>query len=330
MARSSQRIALLVACGFVSVQHAHASLQSQDSDVRTAVECQFTVEQPRMLAVNPLTTTPSTKRTEPIQQAGLLRPIDLAAVQPEPVAEPANEIAGPDISEPGPDSADLPDSAFAVPPGVAYLETSLTYTSSKGPRVRDYFTATLLRIGLWEDFELRVASPGLIHENGPNESTTGFGPLTIGFKQHIWDEIEECGIPAFGIIAQVTAPTASAGFDDGTAVPTIFFNFDHTLPCDSYFEWNAGLTGAHDDAGDRFLQGSFLWSLGHEWNDSFTTFFHGLTNFPSGTGGNAEVLTGPGAIWFLSKQCALDFSYNFGLTDESDHRLVRLGLSIAF
>jgi hypothetical protein len=236
----------------------------------------------------------------------------------------------PDITEPGPDSADLPDSAFAVPPGVVYVETSLTYASSKGPQVRDYFTNTLVRIGLWEDLELRIASPGIIHENGPDKSATGFGPLTFGFKQHIWDEIQESGIPAFGVIAQVNVPTASAGFDDGTAIPTVFLNFDHTLPANSYFEWNLGLSAVHDDEGKRFAQGSFLWSLGHEFNDEFTGFFHGQANFPSGSGNQEEIVLGPGVIWFVNKRTALDFSYNFGVTNESLHRLVRLGLSMAF
>jgi hypothetical protein len=253
-----------------------------------------------------------------------------AAGQAMATQAPIEEPEGPDISEPGPDSADLPDSAFAVPPGVVYVETSFSYTSTKGPRVRDYFTNTLIRAGLWEDFELRISTPGVIHEHAPDDSTTGFGPLTFGFKQNIWKEEEECGIPAFGIIAQVTTPTASAGFDDGTAIPTLFFNFDYSLPCDSYFEVNFGLSSVHADDGHRFAQGSFLWSLGHEWSDNFTTFFHGFANVPSGSGEQEEVLMGPGMIWIVSKQLALDFSYNFGLTDETDHRFLRLGLSLAF
>jgi hypothetical protein len=237
---------------------------------------------------------------------------------------------GPDISEPGPDSADFPDSAFAVPPGVVYIETSLSYSSTKGTPLHDYFTATLVRIGLWKDLELRIATPGFIQEHGIDGSTSGFGPLTFGFKQHIWDEVQESGLPAFGIIAQVTAPTASAGFDDGTAIPTLFFNFDHTLPWDSYFEWNVGISDVHGDDGQRFAQGTFLWSLGHEWNDNFTTFFHGLVNVPSGSGEGEEVLMGPGMIWFVTKRMELDLSFNFGVTDESDHRFARLGLSVAF
>jgi len=250
----------------------------------------------------------------------------------EQSAAPANDTdrKGPDISEPGPDTADIPDSAFTVPVGVTYFETSLSYISSKGTRERDYSTNTLIRAGLWQDFELRISTPGIIHQHAPDESTTGFGPLTFGFKQHIWAEVEECCIPAFGIIAQVTAPTASAGFDDGTAIPTVFFNFDYSLPEDAYFEVNFGITGLHDDDGDRFVQGNFLWSLGKEWTENFTTFFHGFCNVPSGSGSDSELLMGPGMIWFVSKQVAMDFSYNFGLTDDTDHRFLRLGLAVAF
>jgi hypothetical protein len=52
----------------------------------------------------------------------------------------------------------------------------------------------------------------------------------------IWDQDECCGIPAFGITAQVTTPAASASFDNGAAEPTIFLNFDHTLPHDLRLE----------------------------------------------------------------------------------------------
>lgn len=54
----------------------------------------------------------------------------------------------PSLEEPGPDSPDFPDSAFTVAPGVVYFETSLTYESSKGVKVRAYFTDTLIRVGL--------------------------------------------------------------------------------------------------------------------------------------------------------------------------------------
>lgn len=240
-----------------------------------------------------------------------------------------HEEPGP-IEEPGPDSADFPDSAFTVKPGVVYFETSLTTESSKGPRVRDYFTNTLIRVGLVEDWELRISSPGVIQEVGPGVDKTGFGPLTFGFKHHVWDEDKDGWLPAMGIIAQVTTPTASAGFDDGAATPTIFFNFDKGLPMEFDFEVNTGMTWAKDDSGDRFLQGNILWALGHEIAPHVEAFTHGFANFPVADGRGAEVVVGPGIAWINSPRSMLDFSLNFGLTPDSPHRLTRFGLSLAF
>lgn len=234
------------------------------------------------------------------------------------------------IEEPGPDSADFPDSAFTVKPGVVYVETSLTSTSTKGPRIRDYFTNTLIRVGLVEDWELRISSPGVTQEVGPGIDTTGFGPLTFGFKHHLWNEDEDGWLPALGVIAQVTTPTGSAAFQPGAATPTIFFNFDKGMPMEFDFEINTGLTWAKDDNGDRFLQGNILWALGHEIAPHVEVFNHGFANFPAAGGRGVEVVTGPGIAWINSPRTMLDFSLNFGLTPDSPHRLTRFGLSLAF
>lgn len=244
--------------------------------------------------------------------------------------ESEEEAPQPSILDPGPDTADFPDSAFTVKPGVVYFETSLTYESSKGERVRDYFTPTLIRVGIAEDIEFRLASPGIIYEDAPDDSTSGFGPLIVGFKFHMWEEREEAHIPALGIIVQVQAPTASAGFDNGTAEPTVFFNYDWSLPHDFAFEFNAGISWLHDDAGDRFVQGIFLWSLSRDWPNDFKTFFHGFLLTPAGSGVQEELMIGPGIFRALNNRVAVDFSYNFGLTPETPHRNVRLGLSMAF
>lgn len=253
-----------------------------------------------------------------------------------------------DIKDPGPDTADFPDSAFTVPPGAAYLETSLTYASAKGPVLRDYFTATLIRVGLIQNLELRISTPGLIVENTQATTATGFGPFTIGFKAHVWDEIEESGIPALGIIGQLTTRTGSAGFNPATVEPFLFFNFDHTLPSNMEFEWNAGIGVVEADDGDVQATGVFLWALSKEFTPKLTGFIQGFTIVPTAAvegesfdpvagavlpavGSNQpEVVIGPGFILFASRHMALDASYNFGLTPVSPHRILRFGVAMAF
>jgi hypothetical protein len=170
----------------------------------------------------------------------------------------------------------------------------------------------------------------LIQQVGPGIDTTGFGPLTFGFKRHVWDEDKEGWLPALGIIAQVKTPTTFDRFDNGAAEPTIFFNFDKGLPFEFDFEVNGGLTWSKDDGGDRFLQGNILWALGHEIAPHVEAFTHGFANFPVEDGSGAEVVVGPGVAWIVSPRTMLDMSLNFGLTDQSPHRITRFGLSVAF
>lgn len=248
-----------------------------------------------------------------------------------PIAE--GDDSQPNIKDPGPDTADIPDSAFTVKPGVVYFETALTHESSKGsPRTREYATPTLIRMGVTERLELRF-SGFLVHEHVPGgDSRSGVGPLTFGFKRHMWEENPDSFLPAFGIIAQVTAPTSSAGFDGGRAEPTIFFNFDYTLTERLEFEWNGGIGCLEGDDGTMFCQGAFLWSLARTWGreGNLKTFFHGAALTPGGSGEQEDVLMGPGMVFFRGHRLAYDASYNFGVTGVSPHRLIRLGMSMAF
>lgn len=237
----------------------------------------------------------------------------------------------PDLHKPGPDSPDFPNSAFTVPPGVVYVETSLTSTRDRRNATTDRFTNTLIRFGVLEDLEVLVSTPGLIVRNQPDRSTvTGFGPLTFGAKRHVWDADQATGRPAFAVGPQLTAPTGSAPFDNGAWVPTLVFYFDHALPRDFNFEWNAAVSAIKAGNGRRVAQGYFPWSLSRDWTPDFTTFVNGYVAIPSTSGVRSEAVVGLGFLWYVSAQVALDGSYNVGLTSRSSSRLVRLGLSFAF
>jgi hypothetical protein len=243
------------------------------------------------------------------------------------------DLGQPSMRDPGPDTADLPDSAFTVKPGVLYVETALIHASSKeSPRTREYATPTLLRYGLNDRLELRL-SGFLVHEHVPDgDSRSGVGPLTIGFKRHMWEEQPDIFFPAFGIIAQVSAPTSSAGFDSGRAEPTVYFNFDYSPTERIEFEWNGGLAWLEGDDGEMFFQGQFLWTVGRTWGreGNFKTFFHGVALTPGASGNQEEVVLGPGMVLFRGNRLAYDASYNFGVTGESPHRFIRLGMAMAF
>jgi len=234
----------------------------------------------------------------------------------------------PSIRQPGPDTADLPDSPYAVPPGVVYAETSFTYFRIRTPAAHDYTTATLIRIGLVENWELRLSSPGLIVRDGLPDSTTGFGPVTIGAKWHWWDEIQEQGIPGAGLIFQVTTRTGSDAFRPEIAEPASFLTFSHSLPWEMEFEWNLGLSLTKEESERTQLQGWLLWAVSKELTPNLNLFVHGYILTP-GFITDTEIVLGPGFIWFISERMALDASSVFGVTDDSP-TIARVGWSLAF
>jgi len=245
--------------------------------------------------------------------------------------QPASQaVRQPSMRDPGPDTPDFPDSAFTVKPGVVYVETSMAYLSAKRPTTREYATPTLLRVGVTEKLELRFSTVGYLQENGPEGSVAGLGQFALGFKRNIWDEDEQRGIPAFGIMGVLAIPTASANLDNGAAEPFLFFNFDHTLPFDWSLNWNGGIAWLKGDDDERFVQGSLLWAFTRQWNDDFATFWHGYLTVPGFSGEEEELVTGPGFLKYLGDRVVIDASYNFGATSGSPNRFIRIGLSAAF
>lgn len=180
----------------------------------------------------------------------------------------------PNIEEPGPDSADFPDSAFTVKPGVVYIETSVTTESSKGVRIHDYFTNTLIRVGVRENWELRISSPGVIQEVGPGIDTTGFGPLTFGFKRHVWDE--DGWVPAFGIITQVKTPLPPPASTMGLPSQPCFSTSTRGYPTNSILSGTLGSLGSKAKTATvsfRVMSSGRWDTRSHStWKDSSTAF----------------------------------------------------------
>jgi hypothetical protein len=245
-----------------------------------------------------------------------------------PTSEATANSRSPSIRRPGSDTADLPDSPYAVPPGVIYVETALTYQRSKSPAAHEYFTPTLVRVGLLQNWELRVGGPGLIVRDGLPDSTTGFGPITIGAKWHWWEEIEDRGIPAAGLIFQVTTRTGSDAFRPEIAEPAGFLCFSHSLPWEMEFEWNVGLALTRGQSERTQLEGWLLWALSRQVTPNLNVFMHGYIVTP-GFVSETEIVLGPGLIWFISERMALDTSSVFGVTDNAP-TIARVGLNLAF
>lgn len=257
----------------------------------------------------------------------------------------------PDIKEPGPDMGDYPNSAFTLPQGRAYVEFApLTLQTANAANSAAYSFPFLLRYGLTDDVEFRLIGSGLSSVFNTGNTVSGFAPLIVDTKIHLWDDRMEQYLPAASLEVYIQTNLASPGFQVGVE-PSLNLNLDFPLSEKTNIEMTLGYTGVQDSVrvhtGQRydpilgyevpvvhredvtFNEFSFQWAVERQLTDEFQVFVHGYYN------GSIFLQSGPskviGAGWFyqVSKQIMLFSSYNFGLDSASPPFSTQLGMAFA-
>ncbi|MBX9788935.1 MAG: transporter [Pirellulales bacterium] len=240
--------------------------------------------------------------------------------------------AEPNIREPGPDSFNFPNSAYAVPVGVVYLESSpFTYRRYHNSPVKTYLVPFLLRVGIFSRVELRMQGSGITTDVRLHDTLHGFSPLIFGFKHNWWEEDRDNFIPAVGLEMEFQTNLGSPHLSTPQTQPSYSLNFDHSLPFDFVFEWNIGGTYGAKTGDGRVMQFNFEYSLQGPIVDNVEMFVHGFVNEPAtGTRFKDGSMVGVGGIWYVARRLSVYGSYSHGLTPSSIRLLVQLGLAVAF
>lgn len=186
------------------------------------------------------------------------------------------------IRDPGADMANYPNSAFTLPEGGFYLEsTPFSYTArTKGSAPPTETGQILLRYGLVDNIELRFFYTPYEVQNKRSGSVSGSGPMAFDTKIHLWDAWEEYFIPAAGFELTITTPwLASTAFQSPTS-PGFSFNFDQDLPFDIAIEYNLGATSFEDpdDLSKNVWQFAAQWAAQRDITEDVAVFFNGYYN----------------------------------------------------
>ena len=249
------------------------------------------------------------------------------------------------IRDPDPDTANFPNGAYTLPKGRMYVETSpfgLYGASRNGAQPRVYQWEFLARYGLTDNLEFRIFSNGFTAQAPLRKTpgTTGFSPLAFDFKANFCEENTRYHVPAVGVELYIQTTLGSPAFNGGTQ-PSISLLFDQTLPLGISFEYNLGITGVQNSAGQIAYQFSYQWSLQRQVVKDFDIFFHGfydaaalprLLQFqnPATQGIPRIVVMGIGGIKTVNDRFAIFGSYNLGVTPASPRDIALLGLAVAF
>ncbi len=227
-----------------------------------------------------------------------------------------------DISDPGPDTANFPNSPWTLPKGRSYIESIPGTYSLAGSDGTPWSWSWpfMMRTGLTDNCEFRLISQGptVVGASPGSAGVDGFAPLTFDLKVHLWGEKDQLYVPIVGIEMFVVTGLASRPFNVGTE-PGMVLLVDHNLPGDWLIEWNLGLYGTGGNGIPDVLSLPDLgvqWAVQKQVTDTIAVFYQGFFNgagipyFPS------DLVSGLGVQWNVSQRLALYTSYNWSLDGE--------------
>ena len=165
---------------------------------------------------------------------------------------------------------------------------------------------------------------------------TGFSPLNLDLKVHLWNDRKEWLIPAASLEVYLLTTWGSPPLRGGWQ-PSLNMNFDLPITKQVNLEWTLGYTGVQEainvNTGERFIprfnflvpaihrqftpnfnQFTAQWAIGYEVNDRLEFFVHGFHNGAILFNLGAGEMVGARLFWKLNSRLTVFGSANHGLT----------------
>jgi hypothetical protein len=206
----------------------------------------------------------------------------------------------PDLSMPGPDMGDFPNSAYTLPKGKAQIEFSpATLLTRDAQNPAAYIAPYLLRYGVTDNVEFRIFGNGVTGVGG-DHALTGFSPPALDLKVHLWNDRRELWIPAASLEVYLSSTWGTPAFT-GRWEPSLNMNFDLPVTKKLNVEWTVGYSGiseavniktgeifiprfhylvpgVHREVNLNFNQLSVQWAFEYQVTDRFSCFIDGFHN----------------------------------------------------
>jgi hypothetical protein len=230
------------------------------------------------------------------------------------------------------DRPDFVESSATVGDGRIQIETSTAWDRSEEAGLREevFATPTLLRVGVAENWELRLESDGwlrrTVRDAVGRESDSGMADVSIGAKYHVAGSGENG--PSLAWLIHADLATGARAFAGHGVRPSVRLVAEWELPNDMSLGVMPGVIRDDDGNGHGFTAGIFGVVVGKGWTSRFRTFAElAAPQITSKRNGGDVLLLDLGGAYLLDDNTQLDIAASAGLTDESPDRALTIGFS---
>ena len=254
--------------------------------------------------------------------------------------EPANLEGALSTDRPG-----FSDTAFLVPRGHAQLELGYIYSYDKENHTKtenQTVPGTSLRVGLLDDFELRVKWSGmsLTDSKFPDVSPGGRSyinhqhddgatDMSVGFKTPILKHTDTNYLPNLSIIPALSLPTGARSKASGNVDPSLELAWNYPI-ADKFTIYGVGSAAGVSDAEGRFFQSTASLAGCYQVTSRLSFFVEYFGFYPSTRNTDCQHNIDFGPVFLITDNIQLDFAVGMGLNEEAPDFFINWGLSIRF
>lgn len=236
-----------------------------------------------------------------------------------------------------PDRPDFADSPDVVGKGRFQIETGFERErdTADGVKNRTDTVPALLRLGVSEDWELRLETDG--HQRtvadelatGQRSRVSGYSDMSVGAKWHLRDG--DGARPALGMVAQWDLNTGSRPVRAQGKGGTLRLGAEWDLGDDLSLGTVQGLAWRHRDDGKRYTSALFGIVLEKSWNRHFSTFVEYAARQIAHARDRGSISTFDlGASWLLTRSVQLDTALSRGINRNAPDWDWTAGVSLRF
>ncbi|RIL03022.1 MAG: hypothetical protein DCC75_13110 [Proteobacteria bacterium] len=225
------------------------------------------------------------------------------------------------------DRPDFTEGTQTMQPGHLQVESGYTYTSDDdgGDLDEHVLPELLLRIGVIDDLEFRLAWEGYISSKVDGHTDDGLSDFSVGFKHRMYQQAGH--IPDFSFIGELSLPAGSSELSSDEVVPEVKFLWGYGF---ERFDLagNLNFSGPIGEEG-RYFEVANSETIGFDLTESIGAYIEYFGIYPAEDAiETTEHYLNGGFTYAATDSLQLDLRAGFGMNDAAADFFTGVGLAL--